>query len=109
MSRSELVTKIRGEIQSNPVIVYSKSSCSFCVQAKRSLDGMGVRYLAVELDRISEGGAIQNALAELTHQRTVPNIFIGGEHVGGYSELQTGIRNGKVPQLIQKHGIDVVN
>lgn len=105
MSRSELVTRIQGEIQSNPVIVYSKSGCPFCVQAKRSLDGIGVRYLAVELDRISEGGAVQKALAELTRQRTVPNIFIGGEHVGGCSELQAGIRNGKVPQLFQKHGI----
>lgn len=105
MARSGLAARIQGEIQVNPVIVYSKSSCPFCVDAKHILDRMRVSYLAVELNRIPEGGAVQKALSELTRQRTVPNIFIGGEHVGGCSELEAGIRSGKVQQLLQKHGI----
>jgi glutaredoxin len=41
------------------------------------------------LDEIDDGAEIQDALYELTGQRTVPNIFIGGEHIGGNSDLQT--------------------
>ena len=59
----------------------------------------------MELDRIPEGRALQDALLQMTHQRTVPNIFIGAEHVGGCSELMDGMRNGRVPQLFNKHGI----
>ena len=66
---------------------------------------MGVNYRAVELDRMTDGRAIQNALLKKTGQRTVPNIFIGGEHVGGFSELQEGLRAGQVQRLFEKHRI----
>lgn len=37
---------------------------------------------------VEEGSAIQSALAEITNQRTVPNIFIKQQHIGGNSDLQ---------------------
>lgn len=37
---------------------------------------------------MEDGGEIQEALFELTGQRTVPNVFIGGEHVGGNSDVE---------------------
>ncbi|KAK7686772.1 hypothetical protein QCA50_009843, partial [Cerrena zonata] len=42
----------------------------------------------IELDEESDGDEIQQALYELTNQRTVPNVFIAGEHIGGNSDLQ---------------------
>ncbi|OJD26866.1 hypothetical protein ACJ73_01746 [Blastomyces percursus] len=39
-------------------------------------------------NNVDDGAAIQDALADLTHQRTVPNIFIGQKHIGGNSDIQ---------------------
>lgn len=47
-----------------------------------------------DASRTDDGAAIQDALEEMTHQRSVPNIFIGQKHIGGNSELQ-----GKKSQL----------
>ncbi|CAG9320742.1 unnamed protein product [Blepharisma stoltei] len=82
-----LTSRIRKQISETPAIVYSKTYCPYCHRAKALLNELGVNYQVVELDVISEGGNIQSSLYEITNQRTVPNIFIKGEHIGGYSDL----------------------
>ena len=47
----------------------------------------------------SEGSQIQDALKDITGQKTVPNIFINGIHIGGCSDLKTKISNGQVMQI----------
>lgn len=42
-----------------------------------------------DTEGIDDGGKLQDALEEMTGQRSVPNIFIGQKHVGGNSELQS--------------------
>ncbi|PIA32000.1 hypothetical protein AQUCO_04700109v1, partial [Aquilegia coerulea] len=55
----------------------------YCFSVKKLFSDLGVTYKAIELDRESDGSEVQSALAELSGQRTVPNVFIGGKHVGG--------------------------
>ena len=47
-----------------------------------------------------DGSAIQKALEEMTHQRTVPNIFINKQHIGGNSDLQQ--RRNQLPKLLKE-------
>ena len=69
-------------------MVFSKSYCPYCKSTKQKLDKTGAKYKLIELDHESEGDAIQNALQEISGQRTVPNIFINKKHIGGNSDLQ---------------------
>jgi glutaredoxin 3 len=69
-------------------VVFSKSWCSYSRNSKRILDGLNAKYAHLELDQAEDGDEIQDALATLTGQHTVPNIFIGKKHIGGNSELQ---------------------
>ena len=69
-------------------VVFSKSYCPFCLSSKRTLDGYGAKYHLYELNKESDGAAIQDALQQISGQRTVPNIFINRKHIGGNSELQ---------------------
>lgn len=71
-----------------PLVVFSKSYCPYCQNTKRILDGLNAKYKAIELNQESDGTDIQNALQELTGQRTVPNIFINKKHIGGNSDLE---------------------
>ncbi|OJD19426.1 hypothetical protein AJ78_00600 [Emergomyces pasteurianus Ep9510] len=49
-------------------------------------------------NNVDDGAAIQEALAEISHQRTVPNIFIGQKHIGGNSDLQA--RKAELPAML---------
>jgi len=49
-----------------------------------------------------DGADIQNALEEMTHQRSVPNIFIQQKHIGGSSDLQA--KKSELPTLLKEAG-----
>jgi len=70
-------------IKDNKVMMFSKSTCPFCTKIKKLFEQEKIQYEVLELDQIAEGPALQAALAEKTGQRTVPNSFINGEHIGG--------------------------
>ena len=69
--------------QGAKVVVYSKSYCPFCTKTKSLFDSLGVSYTAIELDEVDGGDAIQATLLDITGQRTVPNVWVGGKHLGG--------------------------
>lgn len=104
-SSQDLTSQIRKQISDASIMVYSKTYCPYCVEAKSQLNKLGARFELVELDNVPNGDQIQNTLRQITGQRTVPNIFIGGEHVGGCDDLKAKIRNGKVQELFTKHNI----
>jgi len=81
-------TKAQQIIDDNAVAVFSKSYCPYCKATKSLLSELGAKYYAIELDEVDDGSAIQAALAKKTNQTSVPNIFIGQEHIGGNSDLQ---------------------
>ncbi|KAF8458374.1 putative P450 monooxygenase [Terfezia claveryi] len=90
MSASDAAkTKVRQIIDENSVVVFSKSYCPYCKATKSLLDEFNAIYFAIELDQVEDGSGIQDALEELTSQRTVPNIFINKKHIGGNSDIQS--------------------
>jgi len=67
------------------VVVYTTNSCSFCRSAKAWLTARGVPYQEVD---VTLDDAARHALVERSGgQRTVPQIFVGNTHVGGYTDL----------------------
>ncbi|QDS73782.1 hypothetical protein FKW77_005626 [Venturia effusa] len=86
-------TKAQGIIDDNAVAVFSKSYCPYCKATKSLLSEVGAKFYAIELDQVDDGAAIQDALEDMTSQRSVPNIFIGKKHIGGNSDLQANKSN----------------
>ena len=79
------------------VIVYSTDYCGFCVRAKDLLQRRGIAFTEVMVDQ----DPVQRAIMEKRCGcRTVPQIFIGETHVGGYRELSQLDRDGKLEQLV---------
>ncbi|CAK4031500.1 glutaredoxin domain-containing [Lecanosticta acicola] len=95
-------TKAQGIIDDNAVAVFSKSYCPYCKATKQLLSELGAKANILELDQIDDGAAIQDALQELTGQRSVPNIFIAKKHIGGNSELQA--KKSELPKLLKEAG-----
>jgi len=70
-------------VATNNVMIFSKSTCPFCLKIKQLFSDLGIKTEVLELDQTAEGSAIQEALLKKTGQRTVPNVFISGNHIGG--------------------------
>ncbi|KAH0830881.1 glutaredoxin [Fonsecaea monophora] len=89
-------------IDENAVVVFSKSYCPYCRATKSLLNGAHAKYYLLELDEVDDGAAIQDALEEITGQRSVPNIFIDHKHIGGNSDLQA--KKGQLNDLLSAAG-----
>ena len=93
--------KATKQIADNKVMVFSKTYCPYCTKAKEALSTLGVKFTAYELDEQSDGAAIQAALLEITGQRTVPNIFVKGQHIGGCDNTLAAIESGKLQAMLK--------
>lgn len=79
------------------VTLYTTSWCSYCNAAKRFLSSKGVPYEEIDLTDDDEG---RDALRARSGRTTVPQIWIGETHVGGYDDLRAlDSRGGLTPLL----------
>merc|ERR1719343_748091 len=100
MMSSSVGDFVSEEIKSNKVVVFSKSYCPFCKKTKKSLAKLGVDVTIYELDEMGNGDEIQENLLEVSGQKTVPNVFINGEHLGGNDDTQKAIKEGKLQDML---------
>mmetsp|Transcript_18751 Transcript_18751/g.26409 ORF Transcript_18751/g.26409 Transcript_18751/m.26409 type:complete len:149 (+) Transcript_18751:160-606(+) len=91
---------VNTEVTSNDVVIFSKSYCPFCTKTKSLFKGIGVEAKIHELNQMDDGSDIQDALLEMTGQKTVPNVFIKGEHLGGNDNTQAAAKSGKLAQML---------
>ncbi|SEQ24797.1 glutaredoxin 3 [Solimonas aquatica] len=80
------------------VLMYTTQVCPYCVMAKRLLGSKGV---AIEEVRVDQEPGLREEMMRITQRRTVPQIFIGETHVGGFEDLQALERAGKLDPLLQ--------
>jgi len=78
------------------ITIYSTPLCGFCKMAKQLLTEKGVEFEEVDVST-PEG---REKLAEKGDFRTVPQIYIGEDHIGGYDELSALDKEGKLDVLI---------
>lgn len=94
-------------LKNNNLLVLSKSTCPYCKKTKALLKNdyieLSKKFTFVELNEIKEGRELQKAAYELTGQSTVPNIFIDGTSIGGYTDLRQKVQTGEFDKLVSKH------
>lgn len=101
MVSEQVKQKVDQWIKEDKVFVASKSYCPYCKATKELLKKLNVEAHIVDLDQMGqEGEEIQQYLAEITGQRTVPNVFIKSKHIGGNSDLQALNEKGELQKLL---------
>ncbi|NXJ87336.1 TRXR3 reductase, partial [Corythaixoides concolor] len=95
-----LKLRVRTLIASHRVMIFSKSYCPYCNKVKELFRSMRVEYYALELDITADGPSIQQVLVELTNQRTVPNVFVNGTHIGGCDSTYQAYHDGSLQKLL---------
>ena len=85
-----------------PVItIYSTAICPYCVAAKNFLNSKGKQWREVRIDM---DPAERDRMVAITHRTSVPQIFVGETHVGGYDDMMAMHRAGKLEPLFQEEG-----
>lgn len=82
---------------SKEVVMYTTGLCGFCRAAKKLLDRKGVEYQTIAVDFDSEK---RQEMMDRSGRRTVPQIFIGDHHVGGFDDLNALESDGKLDALL---------
>ncbi|XP_028605042.2 glutaredoxin-1 [Podarcis muralis] len=98
---------VNSKLKADKVVVFGKSSCPYCHDAVKLLEGLHLKpghFEYVDLTTRSDMSAIQDYLLEITGARTVPRVFIGEKCIGGFTDLDNLYRSGELKSILQKIG-----
>lgn len=80
------------------ITIYTTPSCFFCHSAKALLKRKGLEFQEID---VSRDPGLRQRMTELAHgRRTVPQIFIGGKHVGGSDDIHELERRGELDRML---------
>jgi len=97
-------------VREEPVAMFALEWCEFCWSVRKLFAKAGIAYRSVNLDSVEyqendRGGKIRGVLAEMTGAKTIPQIFVGGEHVGGCTDTFDQWRDGSIQRRLEAKGI----
>ena len=90
-----------------PVVLFALEWCEFCWSVRKMFAKFDVPFRSVDLDSVAYqennwGGQIREALQAQTSMQTIPQIFVGGEFMGGCTELFDAWKEGRVQSLLKE-------
>jgi cysteine synthase A len=94
----------------NPVIVFALTWCEYCDSLRKLLKQGGIPFRSVDLDTPAmqeedHGGRLRRALQAKTGMPSIPQVFVGGEFVGGCSETISAYQDGSLARLLDRAGL----
>jgi len=94
----------------DPVVIFALEWCEFCWSVRKFMASRDIAYQAIELDSVAyqegmRGRKIRDELEQRTGMNTIPQIFIGGEFVGGCTDMFDGWVDGKVQAILDNAGV----
>jgi cysteine synthase A len=94
----------------NPVVMLSHEWCEFCWSVRKMFAEYEIPYRSIDLDSVAyqegnKGGRIRAAILETTGLKTIPQIYIGGQHIGGATELFDACNDGTMARLLEENNV----
>jgi len=86
----------------SPITVYTSASCGYCVAAKNFLKSRGLSWKEVRVDL---DPAERQRMVAMARRTSVPQIFVGDTHVGGYDDMMAMHRAGQLAPLLEANGL----
>ena len=95
----------------NAVILFALEWCEFCWSVKKMFAEYEIPYRSIDLDSVAYqddnlGGKIRKAIEQRTGLKTIPQIYVGGKHVGGASETFDACRDGSFAKMLEENKVD---
>lgn len=95
-----------------PVVMFALEWCEFCWSARKFFKRLELDYVSVDLDSVAYqndnfGGQIRHVLADQTGAKTIPQIYIGGVHIGGCTDLFDAFKDGSLQPILEAAGAQI--
>jgi len=95
----------------NPVVLFAMEWCEFCWSVRKMFAEYEIPYRSVDLDSVAyqennKGGNIRKAIEQHTGLKTIPQIYVGGQHVGGATETFDAIKDGSLQELLEANSVE---
>jgi cysteine synthase len=96
--------------KSQPVVMFALEWCEFCWSVRRLMKELGISYRSIDLDSVvyqsnNRGGDIRVALRQKIDSPTIPQIFVGGEYIGGCTEMFDAFNAGRLQKLFEANNV----
>jgi len=106
----EAAAFVEDMIRRHPVVLFALEWCEFCWAVRKLFRACEVSYESIDLDAKEYsleawGDRIRAALRERIGTHTLPQVFVGGELVGGCSETLEACSSGRLAELLTRHGV----
>jgi cysteine synthase A len=93
-----------------PVVLFAFEWCEFCWSVRKLFAECGIPYRSIDLDSAAYqeddwGGQVRAALNARVNANTIPQIFVGGKHIGGATETFDAFNDGELQQLLGQSGV----
>ncbi|HJW52238.1 MAG TPA: cysteine synthase A [Burkholderiaceae bacterium] len=97
-------------VRDQPVVMFALEWCEFCWAARKFFARLGAEFESVDIDSVKFqpddlGVKIRAVLKERTGSPTIPQIYIGGQHIGGCTDLFDVMRAGRLQPLLDAAGV----
>jgi cysteine synthase A len=94
----------------NPVVHFALEWCEFCWSVRKMFAHYEIPYHSVDLDSVAyqegnKGGNIRKAIEAETGLKTIPQIYIGGKHVGGATDIFDAAKDGSLAKMLEDNGV----
>jgi cysteine synthase A len=101
---------VRDVVREQPVVLFALEWCEFCWAVRKLFARLAIPYESVDLDAVAfqdddMGMKIRAALRAETGTPTIPQVFIGGERIGGCTDLFDAMRNGDMQRRLEAAGV----
>ncbi|MCH7636512.1 MAG: hypothetical protein IIA12_02445 [Proteobacteria bacterium] len=94
----------------NPVVIFATEWCEFSWSARKMFAKYEIPYRAIELDSVAyqvddKGGKIRKAIEQRTGFKTIPQIYVGGVHLGGATEMFDACKDGSLSKMLEENNV----
>jgi len=105
----EFFDEVTGNAE-EPVVLFALEWCEFCWSVRKMFAEYEIPYRAVDLDSVAyqdgnKGGNIRKVIEQRTGLKTIPQIYVGGKHVGGASETFDGVKDGSFQKMLEENNV----
>jgi len=103
-------TLVTDVVRDHAVVMFALEWCEFCWAVRKLFGRLGIAYRSVDIDSVAfqqgdMGTKVRAVLKERTGSPTIPQIYIGGSHVGGATDLFDAMRAGRMHKLLDAAGV----
>jgi monothiol glutaredoxin len=109
MSETEILKKIRNEVESNDIVLFMKGTakfpqCGFSAAVVQILNNLHVQFKGIN---VLEDPALRDGIKQFSDWPTIPQLYIKGEFIGGCDITKEMAQSGELQTLLAKKGVQV--